>query len=86
LKAAGPALAGAIAAAEIGRSAYASAAGEPASEPAIWSHEYWATQGDLKLYLFRKRLGASPKPGERLPVLFLVHGSSVSARPTGASA
>ena len=34
----------------------------------------------MKLNLWRKRLGA-PKPGEpALPVLFLVHGSSLSAR------
>ena len=46
----------------------------------IWSHEYWAQKGEVKLNLWRKRLGA-PKPGEApLPVLFLVHGSSLSAR------
>src|SRR5271154_2765149 len=46
----------------------------------IWSSEYWAHKGDVKLNLWRKRLGA-PKPGEPpLPVLFLVHGSSLSAR------
>jgi pimeloyl-ACP methyl ester carboxylesterase len=46
----------------------------------IWSHEYWAQKGDVKLNLWRKRIGA-PKPAEApLPVLFLVHGSSLSAR------
>ncbi len=54
-----------------------------AAEPApgeIWSSEYWAHKGEVKLNLWRKRLGA-PKPGEPpLPVLFLVHGSSNSAR------
>ena len=46
----------------------------------IWSHEYWAKKGDVKLSLWRKRLG-TPQSGERpLPVLFLVHGSSMSAR------
>jgi pimeloyl-ACP methyl ester carboxylesterase len=46
----------------------------------IWSHEYWAQKGDVKLNLWRKRLGA-PRPGESpVPVLFLVHGSSLSAR------
>jgi pimeloyl-ACP methyl ester carboxylesterase len=46
----------------------------------IWSAEYWAKKGDVPLYLFRKRVGA-PKPGEPpLPVLFLVHGSSISYR------
>ena len=37
-------------------------------------------KGDVKLNLWRKRVGA-PKPGEpALPVLFLVHGSSNSTR------
>jgi pimeloyl-ACP methyl ester carboxylesterase len=55
------------------------AAAEPAAAN-IWSHEYWAHKGDVKLSLWRKRLGA-PKSGEAaLPILFLVHGSSISAR------
>jgi pimeloyl-ACP methyl ester carboxylesterase len=46
----------------------------------IWSAEYWAQKGNVKLNLWRKRIGA-PKPGEKpLPVLFLVHGSSFSTR------
>ena len=53
-----------------------------ASSVDIWSHEYWAKKGDVKLNLWRKRVGA-PKPGEApLPVLFLVHGSSNSTRST----
>ena len=55
------------------------------AEPApsgIWSNEYWAHKGDVKLNLWRKRVGA-PKPGERaLPIVFLVHGSSNSTRST----
>lgn len=48
----------------------------------LWSHDYWAKKGDVSLYLYRKRLTA-PKPNEKpLPVLFLVHGSSISGRPT----
>ncbi len=48
----------------------------------IWSNEYWAKKGDVSLNLFRKRVGA-PKAGQApLPVLFLVHGSSISARPS----
>lgn len=47
-----------------------------------WSKEYWAQKGDLKLYMFRKRASA-PSPGApALPVLFLVHGSSISSRPS----
>ena len=50
------------------------------AEGEIWSSEYWANKGGVKLNLWRKRVGA-PKPGEKpLPVLFLVHGSSNSTR------
>jgi pimeloyl-ACP methyl ester carboxylesterase len=46
----------------------------------IWSSEYWASKGGVKLNLWRKRLGA-PKAGDKpLPILFLVHGSSFSTR------
>jgi pimeloyl-ACP methyl ester carboxylesterase len=54
------------------------AAVEPSGD--IWSAEYWANKGGVKLNLWRKRIGA-PKPGATpLPVVFLVHGSSNSAR------
>jgi alpha-beta hydrolase superfamily lysophospholipase len=54
----------------------------PSSAGKIWSGEYWAKKGDVPLYLFRKRMDA-PKPGQSsLPVLFLVHGSSISSRPS----
>jgi pimeloyl-ACP methyl ester carboxylesterase len=46
----------------------------------ISSSEYWARKGDIPLWMYRKRLGA-PKAGEpSRPVLFFVHGSSVSSR------
>ena len=46
----------------------------------IWSSEYWAKKGDVPLWMYRKRLGA-PKAGEPArPVVFFVHGSSVSSR------
>src|SRR5437764_3219718 len=46
----------------------------------IWSREYWAKKGDVPLWMFRKRLGA-PKRGEApRPVLFFVHGSSITSR------
>jgi pimeloyl-ACP methyl ester carboxylesterase len=46
----------------------------------VKSQEYWAQKGDVKLYLFRKRLEV-PTSGDRpRPVLFLVHGSSNSGR------
>jgi pimeloyl-ACP methyl ester carboxylesterase len=51
-----------------------------AGEAEIWSHEYWTLKGNVKLNLWRKRVGA-PRAGEKpLPVLFLVHGSSFSTR------
>ena len=46
----------------------------------IWSSEYWAKKRDIPLWMYRKRLGA-PKAGEpSRPVIFFVHGSSVSSR------
>jgi pimeloyl-ACP methyl ester carboxylesterase len=61
-----------------GLTAAAQAQTAPAGE--IWSQEYWAKKGDVKLNLWRKRVGA-PKQGEpALPVVFLVHGSSNSSR------
>src|SRR5438128_3065736 len=56
------------------------AAPAAAGEAEIWSQDYWADKGGVKLNLWRKRVGA-PKAGEKpLPILFLVHGSSNSTR------
>jgi len=53
---------------------------QAASDGEIWSAEYWAKKGNVKLNLWRKRVSA-PKPGEAaLPTVFLVHGSSNSSR------
>jgi len=61
----------------LGTSAMAQA---PAAPAGLWSAEYWAKKGDVPLYMYRKRLGI-PKAGEPAkPVLFLVHGSSVTWR------
>jgi pimeloyl-ACP methyl ester carboxylesterase len=61
-----------------GRSDGARAADAAPAE--IWSGEYWARKGDVPLWMFRKRLGA-PAPGEApRPVVFFVHGSSVTSR------
>ena len=63
-----------------GGPAHAQSSAAQAAPAEIWSQEYWAHKGDVKLNLWRKRIGA-PKPGEQpRPVLFLVHGSSLSAR------
>jgi alpha-beta hydrolase superfamily lysophospholipase len=60
----------------------AHAQGEAKAAGEFWSAEYSAAKGDVKLAMYRKRAGA-PKAGEPpLPVLFLVHGSSISAKPT----
>jgi alpha-beta hydrolase superfamily lysophospholipase len=61
--------------------AAATAAAAPTQAPIkIWSNEYWAQKGAVKLYMFRKRATA-PRAGESpLPVLLLVHGSSNSSR------
>ncbi len=52
----------------------------PARQKAgFWSAQYWAMKGEVKLAVYRKRMKA-PVEGEKpLPVLFLVHGSSLSA-------
>ena len=46
----------------------------------IWSADYWAKKGDVKLNLWRKRIGAPRSNEPALPIVFLVHGSSNSAR------
>jgi pimeloyl-ACP methyl ester carboxylesterase len=48
----------------------------------IWSQEYWAQKGEVKLSMFRKRREAPKSGAKPLPVLFLAHGSSMSSRPT----
>jgi pimeloyl-ACP methyl ester carboxylesterase len=90
LKGTAPAIAGGLAAISVRQHVLARPGGAPPATPSpgvpkpgdakIWSHDYWANKADVKLYMFRKRLGA-PQSGETpLPVLFLVHGSSNSSR------
>jgi pimeloyl-ACP methyl ester carboxylesterase len=58
----------------------APAAANEGGEDEIWSSEYWAKKGDVPLWMYRKRLGA-PKASEApRPVVFFVHGSSVTSR------
>jgi pimeloyl-ACP methyl ester carboxylesterase len=53
---------------------------ETADHGEVWSGEYWARKVDVPLWMLRKRLGA-PKPGEPArPIVFFVHGSSVTSR------
>ena len=51
--------------------------GTAQAAPAFIAEEHWAQKGDVKLYLWRKRLAGGPA---HRPVLFLVHGSSFSGR------
>jgi alpha-beta hydrolase superfamily lysophospholipase len=59
------------------------AATAQAEEAAIWRQDYWAekTRGPetIKLAMYRKRIGTPASGGPKLPVLFLVHGSSIAA-------
>jgi len=59
------------------------AQGAPAAASSeVWSAEYSAKKGDVSLATYRKR-AAAPRSGEAsLPVLLLVHGSSISAQPS----
>jgi pimeloyl-ACP methyl ester carboxylesterase len=78
-------MAGAAALGAFGSLAAASAQpAQPAARAAVRSDEYWAEKGPVRLYLYRKRLdGPRSAAGEApRPVLFLVHGSSMSSRPT----
>ena len=48
----------------------------------FWTAEYRARKGDVSLYIYRKRLHAPVAGQKPPPVLFLVHGSSLSSRST----
>ncbi|MDR3531876.1 MAG: alpha/beta hydrolase [Rhodopila sp.] len=67
----------------IGAPLAAAAVSRPAAaaEP-FWTARYQAKKGDVTLAMYRKRLHAPRPGGPTLPVLFLVHGSSVSALPS----
>ncbi|WP_332876500.1 alpha/beta hydrolase [Massilia sp. S19_KUP03_FR1] len=56
--------------------ATAAAAASPVA-PAVRAEEYWTAKQGIKLWIYRKQLAA---PGTARPVLFLVHGSSYSAK------
>jgi pimeloyl-ACP methyl ester carboxylesterase len=88
---AAPVIAGGLALTSAAHEAFARpASAGPASAPSekdksgaadekMWSQEYWAQKGDIKLWMFRKRIGAPQEGKSTLPVLFLVHGSSISS-------
>jgi alpha-beta hydrolase superfamily lysophospholipase len=45
----------------------------------FWTHDYTAKKGDVSLAIYRKRRAAPERGEKKLPILFLVHGSSLSA-------
>ncbi|HSE92284.1 MAG TPA: alpha/beta fold hydrolase [Methylomirabilota bacterium] len=49
------------------------------AEPSIAGQEHWTTKGDVRLFLWEKRAGASPG---RLGTILFVHGSSMASTPT----
>ncbi|MBV9439802.1 MAG: alpha/beta fold hydrolase [Candidatus Eremiobacteraeota bacterium] len=56
-------------------------AGAAAADGAIAASEYWAMKGTVRLYVYRKRIVPAAGAAAQ-PVLFLVHGSSMSGRST----
>src|SRR5579872_3063922 len=83
LLSAAPAIAGGLALSSAAPDAFAQPSGSQTEKSAgsekMWSKEYWAQKGDVKLYLYRKRAGVPQAGKPALPVLFLVHGSSTSS-------
>ena len=65
-------------------SSLVSEANAQGAKPEFQANEYWTQKGDVKLYLYRKRMAskAGDRSGEKQPVVFLVHGSSISSRPS----
>src|SRR5260221_4167595 len=81
---AAPAIAGGLALTSAAREAFAQGGAGATEKPGganekIWSKEYWAQKVEVKLYVLRKRVGAPQAGKAALPVLFLVHGSSISS-------
>jgi len=52
----------------------------PVEGSEIWSSEYWAKKGGVPLWMYRKRLGAPRQGDPAKPIVFFVHGSSVTSR------
>jgi len=74
----GAGLGGAVLAGAIAEKAMAA----ESKDERFWTAEYWAEKGPVKLAMYRKR-ATPPQAGEAaLPLLFLVHGSSISAKST----
>src|SRR5215204_1265883 len=49
-----------------------------AAQGTMKAEEFWAGKGEVKLYLYRKRVLGEGR--EHMPVLFLVHASTPSSR------
>ena len=81
---AAPTIAGGLALTSAVREAFAQPAAAAkeksgAADDKIWSKEYWAQKGEIKLWMYRKRVGMPQVGKAALPALFLVHGSSISS-------
>jgi pimeloyl-ACP methyl ester carboxylesterase len=66
--------------ASLAGAAAAAAAAAPAvaaDELAVAAQEFWVRKGNVKLWVYRKQVDI---PGQRRPLLFLVHGSSYSSK------
>jgi alpha-beta hydrolase superfamily lysophospholipase len=78
-------VAGGMAAAMMSSGALA-ATDRAAEQPKLVSSDYWAVKerngATIRLAMYRKRLAEATADGSARPVLFLVHGSSISARPS----
>src|SRR5579863_5695565 len=63
-------------------SALPSRAATTAADGELWSKQYTAQKGSVNLALYRRRMKA-PAPGDKpLPVVLMVHGSSISGMPS----
>ncbi len=71
-----------LAAAAAATSAIPALAAPSAGDGEFWNKQYTAKKGAVNLALYRRRLKA-PTPGEMpLPVVLMVHGSSISGMPS----
>ena len=70
-----------LGAATAGGALLASGAASAAVRPRVArvvAEEHWVMKGDVKLYVYRKRVAG--QASKKLPVLFLVHGSTFASR------
>src|ERR1700688_1103108 len=59
------------------RESFMSVVSAPANAAKLIQEEHWANKADIRLFLWRKHVGATPAG-----TILFTHGSSMSARPT----